>query len=76
MFRRVALFATILVFVAWGPEGHEVVGTIAQQLLTDDAEKAVKDLLGDQTLASVANWTDDVRFTSERARGCQIRIRG
>jgi hypothetical protein len=67
MFRRIALFATILVLVAWGPKGHEVVGTIAQQLLNDDTEKAVKDLLGDVTLASVANWADDVRHTSQYA---------
>jgi hypothetical protein len=59
MVRRLALFAAILVFVAWGPKGHEVVGTIAKQLLNDDTENVVNDLLGNVTLASVANWTDE-----------------
>jgi len=67
MLRRLAMFSSVLLLVSWGPKGHEVVGTIAQELLTDDAEKAVQDLLGDRTLAEVANWADEVRGTPEYA---------
>jgi hypothetical protein len=63
MLRRFAPFVALLLLVAWGPEGHDVLGKIAQDILTDDAEKAVQDLLGDRTLAEVANWADDVPFT-------------
>ena len=64
MLRRLAPSIALLVFVACGPEGHEVVATIAQQFLHGDAKKTIKDLLGDVTLASVANWADDVRYTA------------
>ncbi len=47
---------------AWGPEGHEIVGTIAESMLTDTAKTGVHSILaaGD-TLASVANWADQIR---------------
>jgi hypothetical protein len=67
MLRRLAPLLALLMLVAWGPEGHEVVCTIAQQTLNDDAEKAVKDLLGEGTLASVAYWADDAKFTAPYA---------
>jgi len=64
--------AMLLVFMpirveAWGQEGHEVVGTIAEAMLTDAAKTAVHSILapGD-TLASVANWADTVRFTTHK----------
>jgi hypothetical protein len=43
MVRRLALLSAILVFVAWGPKSHDVVGTIAQKLLNDDDERAVQE---------------------------------
>jgi hypothetical protein len=35
MIRRIALVATALAVVAWGSNGHKVVSTIAQKLLTE-----------------------------------------
>jgi hypothetical protein len=45
----------------WGPEGHRITGSIAEDLLTDQAKAAVRDLLENQTLVDVAVWADDVR---------------
>lgn len=61
-----AILAVVNVFVpstleAWGPEGHEVVGLIAANHLTPRARQGVSQLLGGQTLASVANFADQVR---------------
>ena len=58
--------AMLLVFMpatvqAWGPEGHEVVGTLAQAMLSDKAKAGVQAILGTATLASVSNWADQIR---------------
>lgn len=45
----------------WGPDGHRIIGLIAASYLNDKAKAAVKDLLGEQTLADVSNWADEVR---------------
>jgi hypothetical protein len=47
--------------LAWGPVGHFTVGLLAQERLTPAAERAVRDLLGNQNLGEVANWADEVR---------------
>lgn len=46
---------------AWGPNGHRVVGRIAERHLTPQAAAAVKALLGQDTLAEIATWGDDIR---------------
>lgn len=45
---------------SWGPEGHEMVGAIADQLLTDNAKKHVQQILG-FSLKEAAPWPDCVR---------------
>ena len=50
--------------LAWGPDGHRIVGDLAQRQITPQAAAAVADLLRDEpdpTLAGVANWPDDLR---------------
>lgn len=49
---------------AWGPTGHRVVGQIASQHLTPKAKKKLKELLGQESLAMVCTWMDDVRSDS------------
>jgi hypothetical protein len=49
---------------AWGPTGHRVVGMIAEQHLSPKARKAVKAILGNETLAMASTWMDDVRSDS------------
>ena len=49
---------------AWGPQGHQIVGRIAELHLTPQAKAAIAQLLGEGDSisdAEVANWADDVR---------------
>jgi hypothetical protein len=46
---------------AWGPTGHRVTGHIAEKYLTKKARKAVRQILGGQSLAMVSTWMDEVR---------------
>jgi hypothetical protein len=46
---------------AWGATGHRVVGRIAEAHLSREARRAIKGLLGRETLAEVATWPDDIR---------------
>ena len=44
--------------LAWGPQGHRLVGLVAATYLTATARQNVSSLLGMQTLADVATWAD------------------
>ncbi len=58
----VAWAATIHLALAWGPEGHSIVAEIAQRRLSPVAAARVEAILGKgHSLASSANWADDVR---------------
>jgi hypothetical protein len=75
---RAALAAALLLAapaaLAWGPQGHRTIGTIADRLLTPQAHTAVLQLLEDDrdkfgnpsgrtTLESVSEWADEIRGT-------------
>lgn len=47
--------------VAWGTEGHRIAGQIADSYLTPNARKAVKAILGDQSIALASNWADFIK---------------
>jgi len=47
--------------VGWGHEGHEIVASLAQTRLTENAKNGIRSLIGDASLASIANWADEVR---------------
>ena len=47
--------------VGWGPEGHEIVASLAQTRLTENAKRGIRSLIGDASLASIANWADEVQ---------------
>ncbi|HET9363383.1 MAG TPA: S1/P1 nuclease [Candidatus Angelobacter sp.] len=56
------LFAVVSTqLVAWGPKGHAIVADIAQSRLTPLARKNLQLLLGQDSLASIASWADQVR---------------
>ena len=59
----IALSAILIpsVCFAWGRDGHRIVGNIAAKYLTPQAAAAVKDLLGDESLADVSTWADEIR---------------
>lgn len=46
---------------AWGPEGHRIVALLAQQRLSPAAKSQVRALLGNNGLAAVANYADQIR---------------
>lgn len=46
---------------SWGKTGHRIVGEIAQRNLTSQAQKGVKELLGDENLSRVSTWPDEIR---------------
>jgi S1/P1 Nuclease len=48
---------------AWGPEGHKIVGAIAEGRLTPSARAVVDELLKGHSLASISSWADQVRRT-------------
>lgn len=60
-----ALALTAQGCLAWGAEGHRMVGLIADQELTLRTRMAVRSLMGADSLADVANWMDEIRPTTE-----------
>ena len=46
---------------AWGPNGHRIVGQIAENHLTDAARKGISDLIGRASLAQVSTWADEIK---------------
>lgn len=58
------LFAAPLAASAWGPAGHRMVADLAERQLDPSTRREVLHLLavsGDNSLADVANWADDIR---------------
>ena len=59
------LAAAIVLFPSlcfgWGREGHEIVAIVAANHLDESAKAAIRSLIGDQPLYSIANWADDIR---------------
>jgi hypothetical protein len=62
-----AILAWLTAFVpvqalAWGQEGHSVIGEIAQRRLSSEAAAAVQLLLGKgHSFAGVSSWADEIR---------------
>lgn len=50
--------------LAWVPEGHSIIAEIAQRETKPSTRDAIDKLLHHGTLASVASWADDVKFTT------------
>jgi hypothetical protein len=46
---------------AWGATGHRSIGLIAEQHMNPAALKKAHTILGSQSLASVSNWSDEIR---------------
>jgi hypothetical protein len=61
----IALVIFAVALLAWGVTGHRIIGKIAENHLTPAAQAAVRDLLGDQSLADIATWADEVRSQPE-----------
>jgi len=55
------LFVTAVVLISWGVTGHRTIGRIAANHLSPEASAAVRELLGNETLAEASTWADEVR---------------
>jgi nuclease S1 len=55
-----ALFSSIDSLIAWGGQGHRLVGLIAAERLTPAATQHVARLLDRQTLADISSWADSL----------------
>lgn len=47
--------------MAWGLLGHRIVGQIAETYLTKKARKAIKKILGSESVAMSSNWADFIK---------------
>jgi hypothetical protein len=64
----VALLSATAQAFAWGPEGHQVVGSIADQLLSDHAKQKVAEILGFE-LRVASTWPDCARSVMRQPDG-------
>ena len=49
---------------AWGQEGHSIIAEIAQREIKPATRDAIDKILHHGTLASIASWADDVKYTT------------
>jgi len=65
MRRHFAICAALLTLsipsLAWGPEGHRIVADVAAHHLNAVAKRRIRDLLGNDDLAAVSTWADEIK---------------
>lgn len=47
--------------LAWGQDGHRITAEIAERNLNPAAHAAIRELLGEETLAELSTWGDEIR---------------
>lgn len=62
------LLIPVRLTLAYGPQGHQAIAELARTMLTDKTRTAITNILGNDDLAAVATWADDVRAAS-RGKG-------
>lgn len=55
-----AVIVVITACISWGVVGHKTVADIAYNHLTPQAKSAVAQLLGNESMADVASWADEI----------------
>jgi len=60
----ILLFCAPVSCMAWGKIGHRIVGAIAETYLTPKAKLAVRQILGNESIAISSNWPDFIRSDS------------
>jgi len=60
------LFCTLLMVESfgWGATGHRTTGLVAERYLNAKARKRIKQILGQESLAMVSTWMDEIRSDS------------
>ena len=51
--------------LAWGQNGHRVIGEIAEMHLTEVTQYALEPILNGESLAQISTWPDEMRSSSE-----------
>lgn len=51
--------------LAWGQNGHRIVGQIADNHITMQTRKSLAELLEDESLAQISTWADEMRSNPE-----------
>ncbi|RYF21046.1 MAG: S1/P1 Nuclease, partial [Flavobacteriales bacterium] len=46
---------------AWGTLGHRIVGEVADSYINAKTRLAIKQILGNETMAMTANWADFIK---------------
>ncbi|MBE9585544.1 S1/P1 nuclease [Mucilaginibacter sp. JRF] len=67
MMMLIAVLAIVYIPVqtmAWGQQGHRISGQIADSYLNAKARKAIKAILGDESIAMASNWADFAKSDS------------
>ncbi|WP_105169652.1 S1/P1 nuclease [Pseudoalteromonas sp. T1lg23B] len=62
----VAAIVTSSQAIAWGQNGHRIVGELAEQNLTPTTKQALVPLLEGDSLARVSTWADEMRSDSSK----------
>jgi S1/P1 Nuclease len=60
VFAYLIIFNTLQTF-AWGPNGHRIVGEIADMHLKRKAKKQIRAILGNESIAITSNWADFIK---------------
>jgi S1/P1 Nuclease len=58
------LIISISSFAWWGQNGHRIIGEIADSYLSNKARRAIRDILGDESIAITSNWPDFIKSDS------------
>lgn len=66
---KITLMFCLLVYIpfrsmAWGMQGHRIVGEIAYSYLTPKAKAVIQNILGTESLAMASNWADFIKSDS------------
>lgn len=51
--------------VAWGPEGHAMVGRLAMRFVREDVKQNILSLLGNMSIDTAANWMDIMKSNAD-----------
>lgn len=68
------LLVCVLWFIApqaypWGGDGHRAIAEAARGMLTPEARAKIEKILGNDDLAAIAGWLDDVRLAKKHRSG-------
>ena len=58
------IVVSISSFAWWGQNGHRIIGEIADSYLSTKARKAIREILGDESIAITSNWPDFIKSDS------------